>query len=92
MYLGCCPCGYNYGTLDEILDLHGCKINVKQILSKDDVKSTVNVVKPGFPPFVSVNIKFHCLEVNIKLMRQSRSEHLVYYGVNVMQIQIIFTC
>ena len=25
-------------------------VNVKQILSKDDVKSTVNVAKPGFTP------------------------------------------
>ena len=28
-------------------------VNLKQILSKDDVKSTVNVAKPGFTPFVS---------------------------------------
>ena len=41
-------------------------LKVKQILSKDDVKSTVNVAKPGFTPFVSVNIKFHPLKVNIK--------------------------
>ena len=46
-------CTYVSLTQDEILDLHGCKINAKQILSKDDVKSTPNVVKPGFTPFVS---------------------------------------
>ena len=33
---------------------------MKQILSKDDAKSTVNVAKPGFTPFGS---KFHRLEV-----------------------------
>ena len=50
------------GTLDEILDLHRCKCEVKLILSEYNVKSIVNAAKPRFTSSVTT---FHHLIVNI---------------------------
>ena len=47
-------------------------VNVKLILSIDDVKSTVIVAKPGFTPLVSVNIppgsEMYCGKAGVSIL------------------------